>query len=177
MAGVLIFAVLVVSFFVPWWQLTIGEDLIKVNASPVNTNFRFLGIGFSVPLISALNLITILGLAASGVIMLLYSFLPDRHYSRHLIGFSYRKPLYVVVGFIVGLLASIIIVGSFGIPIPIVGSETITLPSNMAFGAMVSVAVSASFQLPFYLAIIAAGFAFAARIYHSRAITRRLDEL
>ena len=167
-AGILILAVLVLSFYVPWWQLTVGENIISVNASPMNTSFGLFGTGFRIPLISALNLISDLGLAASGVIMLLYAFLPDRHYSKHLIGFAYRKPLYILVGFIVGLFISIIVVGTFGIALPLVGSKTITLPANFTFGATVSTVVVAGFQLPFYLAIVAAVFSIAARIYHTR---------
>ncbi len=169
-AGILIFAVLFVSLYVPWWQLTVGENLIQVNASPVNTNFGLLGTGFTIPLISALNLISILGLAASGTIMLLYSFLPDRHYSTHLIGFAYRKPLYILVGFLVGLVVSIFVVGVFGIKLPLLGSTAVTLPTDLTLGATVSTSVSASFQFPFYLAILAAVLSIAARIYHGRAL-------
>jgi hypothetical protein len=39
--GVSTIVVIVVSLFYPWWQLTVGEDLLKANASPVNTNFGF----------------------------------------------------------------------------------------------------------------------------------------
>jgi hypothetical protein len=170
-AGILVLAVLFVSLYVPWWQLIVGENLIEVNASPVNTNFGLLGAGFTVPLIFALNLISILGLAASGIMMLLYSFLPDRHYSKHLIGFAYRKPLYILVGFLVGLVVSVFIVGAFGIKLPFLGSTAVTLPTNFTLGATVSTTVSASFQFPIYLAIVAAVLSIAARIYHGRALT------
>ena len=98
-AGIITLIVLVISFYVPWWQLTIGENLIKVNASPVNTNFGLFGTQFTVPLIWALNLISILTFTASGLVMLIYSLNPTKSYSKHLLGFSYKKPLYVLIIF------------------------------------------------------------------------------
>ena len=67
-AGIITLIVLVISFYFPWWQLTIGQNLIKVNASPVNTNFGlFGGAQFTIPLIWALNLISILTFTACGL--------------------------------------------------------------------------------------------------------------
>jgi hypothetical protein len=40
-AGVTTLLVVAFSFFVPWWQLTVGENLLNVNASPVNTNSAY----------------------------------------------------------------------------------------------------------------------------------------
>jgi len=54
-AGVLTLLVIVVSLYNPWWQLTIGEDLMKVNASPMNTNFGLLGKIFEVSVYAALS--------------------------------------------------------------------------------------------------------------------------
>jgi hypothetical protein len=166
--GFLILALLGVSFFVPWWQLTVGENLIVVNASPVNTTFGVYDTGFRIPLLSALNLISILGLAASGLVMLIYGFLPNRHYSTHLLGFAYRKPLYLILGFIAGLLVSIALAGAFGVAVPFSGATTITLPSNYTFGLTISIVVVSAVQWPFYLAIVVAVMSVITRIYHSR---------
>ena len=51
--GILILVVLAVSIYYPWWILTIGDNLVKVNASPVNTNFGLSNIKFTVPIIWA----------------------------------------------------------------------------------------------------------------------------
>ena len=111
-AGIITLIVLVISFYVPWWQLTIGQNLIKINASPVNTNFGlFGGAQFTIPLIWALNLISILTFTACGLVMLIYSLNPTKSYSKHLLGFSYKKPLYVLIFFAVGLVAIVIIAG------------------------------------------------------------------
>ena len=98
-AGVTTLLVVAVSLFVPWWQLSVGEDLVQVNASPVNTNFGLFGTPFTVPLIWALNLVSILTLVASGAIMLLYSVVPTKPYAKELLGFSYKKPFVCRSGF------------------------------------------------------------------------------
>jgi hypothetical protein len=166
-AGIITLIVLVISFYVPWWQLTIGENLIKVNASPVNTNFGLFGTQFTVPLIWALNLISILTFTASGLVMLIYSLNPTKSYSKHLLGFSYKKPLYVLIIFVAGLAAITIIAGFLGVSIPLMGSTSLSLPTQfMPTGLSISALVSGSFQLPFYLAIAAAALCIAARLYH-----------
>src|SRR5208282_4153308 len=129
-AGIITLIVLVISFYVPWWQLTIGENLIKVNASPVNTNFGLFGTQFTVPLIWALNIISILTFTTSGMIMLIYSLNPTKSYSKHLLGFSYKKPLYALISFVAGLIAIIMIAGFLGMSIPLMGSTTLALPTQ-----------------------------------------------
>src|SRR5208283_740076 len=168
-AGIITLIVLVTSFYVPWWQLTIGQNLIKVDASPVNTNFGlFGGAQFTIPLIWALNLISILTFTACGLVMLIYSLNPTKSYSKHLLGFSYKKPLYAVVSFAVGLVVIVIITGFLGMSIPLMGSATVNLPTQfIASGMSISALVSSSFQLPFYLAIAAAALCIAARLFHS----------
>ena len=167
-AGIITLIVLVLSLYVPWWQLTIGQNLIKINASPVNTNFGlFGGTQFTIPLIWALNLISILTFTACGLVMLIYSVLPTKSYSKHLLGFSYKKPVYLLISFAVGLVAIIAIAGFLGMSIPLMGSTTLTLPTQfMPTGLSINASVSGSFQLPFYLAIVAAALCIAARLYH-----------
>jgi len=167
-AGITTLIMLAVSIFLPWWQLTIGENLIKINASPVYTNFGLLGTQFTMPLIWALNLIIILTFAACGVMMLVYSLVPTKPYAKQLLGFSYRKPLYTVVSFAVVLIIIILIAGRFGLNIPLMGSATVTLLGNWTMGATVTALVSGYFQLSFWLAIVAAALCMAARLYHSR---------
>ena len=155
-------------FYAPWWQLTIGQNLIKVNASPVNTNFGLLGgAQFTIPLIWALNLISILSFTACGLVMLIYSVNPTKAYSKHLLGFSYKKPLYVVISFAGCLIAIVVIAGFLGMSIPLMGSTTLNLPTQLiSSGLSISALVSGSFQLPFYLAIVAAALCIAARLFH-----------
>ena len=158
--------VLVISLYVPWWQLTVGQNLVKINASPVNTNFGVFGDQFTIPMIWALNLITILTFSASGIIMLIYSLVPTKPYAKHLLSFSYKKPLYSVISFVAVLAIVLMIAGHFGMYLPINSSATVTLPPNWTMGATVSAIVSGTFQLPFFLAIAAAALCIIARLFH-----------
>ena len=172
-AGIVTLVVLGISLYVPWWQLTVGENLMKVNASPVNTNFGLFGANFTLPLISALNLVSVLTFSASGIIMLLYWVLPTKPYAKQLLGFSYKKPLFSLVTFLSGLLIITSIASLLNINVPILGTATIDLPSNLMMGANVNATVSGSFQLPFWLAMVAAGLCIAARLYHGRLIDQK----
>ena len=168
-AGITILIVLAVSLFVPWWQLTIGDKLLQVNASPLNTNFGLLDLNFTVPLLWAWNLVSVLIFATAGVIMLFYSIFPTKSYSKELLGFSYKKPLYILISFFVGLLIMVAIAGVIGFSVPVVGTSNIALPSQfMPTGLSISALVSAGFQLPFYLGIAAAALCIVARLYHGR---------
>jgi len=168
-AGIITLVVVVVSLFLPWWQLTIGDKLIQVNASPMNTNFGLLSLQFTIPLIWAWNLASILTFVAAGLVMLLYSVIPTKSYSKELLGFSYKKPIYALISFVAGLLVLVAIASFLGVSIPVMGTSNVALPTQfMPMGASISVLVSGSFQLPFWLAIVAAALCIAARLYHRR---------
>lgn len=167
-AGILTLIVLAVSLYSPWWQLTVGDNLMKVNASPVNTNFGLMGAQFTIPLIWALNISSILSFTASGIIMLFYSLAPTKSYSKHLLGFSYKKPLYSLITFVAGLLVITSIAGLFGLNIPLIGSATLMLPSQFTMGIGINALVSGKFLLPFWIGIGAAILCLAARLYHMR---------
>jgi hypothetical protein len=172
-AGILTLMVLVISLFIPWWQLTVGDNFMKVDASPVNTNFGLFGDQFTLPLISAFNLVSILAFSASGLVMLFYSLVPTKPYSKQLLGFSYKKPLLSLIIFVSGLLILTSIAGLFNINVPIVGSTNLTLPASLMMGTSINASVSGSFQLPFWLAIIASALCIAARLYHGRVVAQK----
>ncbi len=169
-AGILTLIVLLISFYVPWWQLIIGDNMFKINGSPIYTNFGLMGSSFTIPLLLALNISSILMFTVSGIIMLVYSCFPTKSYSLQLLSFSYRKPLYAVVIFVLSLLIIIAIVGLTGLNISVVGSSTLTLPSQLTFGIGISISAlaSASFLLPFWLAIGTSVLCIVARLYHRR---------
>jgi hypothetical protein len=167
--GAATIALIVVSMFVPWWTLRVGDGFVQANASPLNTNFNFVGEAFTVPLLWALNLGAVLSLTAGGIAVLLYSVMPTKSYSKRLLDFGYRKPLYSVVFFVISLVTlTLIVKGAFGFSVPIVGSATIQVPQSMTPGLAISVLVSADFQWPFWLSIVASGLCVAARIYHRK---------
>ena len=104
--------------------------------------------------------------------MLIYSVRPDKSYSQKLLGFGYKKPLYALIIFVVGLVAmSFIVQRVSGFAFPLTGSSAMSLPEGMmANGANVSVDVSAAFGWPFYFAIVVAGLCVAARVYHRKVV-------
>ena len=169
--GVAVILLVVISLFVPWWQLTVGEDLVKANVSPIYTNFDFIGSSFTIPLLLALNVSSIILMTAGGVAVLIYSVKPTTIYSKQLLSFGYRKPLYALIFFIIGLYATTVVVKSvFGFDVPLIGSAIVTMPTEMTQGAMVSVPMVAGFQWPFWLAVAASVLCIAARLFHPKIV-------
>jgi len=167
--GVMTLLVIVVSLFYPWWQLTVGDDLMKINASPVNTNFGFLDASFTIPFIWALNIVGLLTLLLSGVAMIIYSVMPTKSFSKPLLDFGYKKPLFTFLFFVIGLLVvTVILQAVLNINLPLMGSATSTVPIPFASGITLSVLLSAGFQWSFWLAAVAAGLCIAARLYHKK---------
>ena len=143
----------------------------------MNTNFGLLGKQFTIPIIWALNIGSILTFLFSGIIMLIYSVIPTKSYSKDLLSFAYKKPLYSVVFCVIFLFAATFFVQTIlGVGIPLTGNTTAILSSNsLPFGLTkdlpninLSFPVSAAFQWPFWLAITAAALCICARIYHRK---------
>ena len=169
--GISLIALVFISLFVPWWQLTVGDDLVTANVSPLNTNFNFIGDSLTIPLIMALNITSVISLTAAGIVMLISSVSPLKPYSKKLLGFAYRKPLYSVLLFVIGLVLTIIVAGSLvKLDVPLFGSQLSILPTDMTQGATVSVSMSAGFQWPFLFAIVATGLCIGARFYHKKIL-------
>ena len=167
--GIILLVLLPISMYVSWWKLTIGQNLITVNASPVNTNFNIMGTMFNPALVWAANLTVTLFFLACGIIMLIYAFIPAKPYSKDLLSFAYRKPLYIIIVYVAALIVTLFVMQTaLGVSVPFWGSSTVVLPQSLTMGANISVLVSSVFQWPFWLAIVAAGLFVAARIYHSR---------
>ena len=170
--GVTTIVVVAVSLFYPWWQLRVGDGLVTANVSPLNTSFSVLGTSFTMPLVWAMNIASMLTFLVSGITMIIYSLLPAKSYSKTLLGFAYKKPLYTLVVFVILLFASTFIVQALlHFSVPLEGSTNSALPIPLIPGTTVSVLISTGFQLPFWLAIVAAGLCIAARIYHKRVVS------
>jgi uncharacterized integral membrane protein len=166
-SGILLLILIPISIYFSWWKLIVGDNLLTVNASPVNTNFNLIGTSLSPGLIWAMNLTGILTFLACGIIMLIYSLIPARPYSKDLLSFAYRKPLYIVILYLFGLLITMFATqAALGIGVPISGTSTLVLPSNLTQGANISVTISSAFQWPFWLGIVTAGLSITARVYH-----------
>jgi hypothetical protein len=187
-AGITTLVLVVVSLYVPWWQMSVdnitvgnsasplisfentGELQLGASLSPVSTNVNFLDASFTVPLIWAYNMVGLLFLLTCGIVMLIYSVLPNKPYSKHLIGFAYKKPLLTIIFFAIPLIAfPLILQAILNVSVPLNGTTTLALPLGF-MGADMSViaTVTTGFLWPFWLAIIAAGLCLAARIFHKR---------
>lgn len=167
--GVSTLLVVAVSLFSPWWQMIIGEDLMRVNASPINTNFGLLGTQFTIPLIYALNVGSVLAFVFSGALMLIYALMPQKSFAKDLLGFAWKKPLYSVIFSVVGLSIIILIAQAvLGMQIPLAGSAQVILPSTLTLGVGISVWVYSAFQWPFWFALAAAVLCVLARVYHRK---------
>jgi hypothetical protein len=187
-AGITTLVLVVVSLYVPWWQMSVdnitvgnsasplisfentGELQLGASLSPVSTNVNFLDASFTVPLIWAYNMVGLLFLLTCGIVMLIYSVLPNKPYSKHLIGFAYRKPLLMIIFFAIPLIAfPMILQAILNVSVPLNGTTTVALPLGfMGTDMSVSATVTTGFLWPFWLAIIAAGLCIAARIYYKR---------
>jgi hypothetical protein len=169
--GIAVLVLIVISFFVPWWQLLAGDNLVTANVSPIYTYFDFAGNSFTIPLLFAVNISCILLLAVGGTIILLYSARPAASYSRTLLKFSFWLPLVGVILFVLGLVLITLVAKSlWGVDIPLLGSAKVTLPSSVTQGTTVSVLLTAGFQWPFVLALAAAVLCFWARFYDKNII-------
>jgi len=171
LAGVSTLLLIAISVFVPWWRFTVGHPTIaQVNFSPVNFNIALFGSQITIPLIFAMNLSCILTLASGGIIMVIYSLKPNKPYSKRLLGFGYKQPLFAVIIFVVELFALTVVAKAFsGFAVPLIGSGVLQIPSSMIPGKVsVSVNVLAAFEWPFYFAIAVAGLCVTARVYHRK---------
>ena len=167
--GVTTIVMLAASMVYPWWQLTVGDNLMTINVSPVNANFGFLGTSLTIPLIWALTMIGLLTLLLSGVAMIIYSLMPTKSFAKPLLDFGYKKPLFTFLFFVIGLvLFTMILQAVLDFNLPLTGSTTNTLPIPFASGVTISVLLSAGFHWSFWLAAVAAGLCIAARLYHKK---------
>ena len=170
-AGIITLVLIAASYFVPWWQLTVGNPaLATVNFSPLNMNFELFNNIMTIPLILALNISCLLALLAGGLILIIYSVVPTKPYASKLIGYAYKPPLLAVVLFVIEVVGLTLSVKAFtGFDFPLIGVGAVGLPAGLAPGGIsISVNVSAAFLWPFYLAIAVTVLCVAARIYHRK---------
>ena len=167
-AGISSLLLIAVSFFVPWWQFSAGSPAnFQLNFSPVNVNISHSGASIAIPLVLALNIACLLTLLAGGITLTIYALKPTKPYSKQLLGFGYKKPIYTLAAFIAILIAVPIIIHVVsGMSVPVNGSAIIS-PN----GSNQSASVSAVLNWPFYFAIVVTGLSIAARFYH-RSLTK-----
>jgi hypothetical protein len=181
--GILMLAVVCLSIFTPWWRLQIGSGttFATINADPFYTNFGVLGLNFVIPIIFAINIGTMALFTISGALLILYSIKPTKSYSKQLLCYAYKRPIYTFVGFIVTLLVvsyalPIVVnkVGGVNLSVPLfqlVGTSIIQLPAHLSGSSIqIGVTVVTAFQYTFYLGVIATALAIVARIYYRKTV-------
>ena len=152
----------------PWWQVAIGDGLGLVEISPLDYQANLFGASLEVPLIWFLNLGSKLTMIAFAITMFICSLLTQKGFSKQLLGFAYKKPIFMLVLFIVMLVALSMIVGnSLGTSFALVGTTTVSLSAG---GAKANVPVSTSFTWVFWLAVATTALAVAARIYEWKVL-------
>lgn len=166
--GITTLLLVVFSWFIPWWRFTVGNPaFVEANFSPVNLNFALFGSPVVIPLVLALNIAVLLSLASGGIIMLIYSFMPTKPYSKRLLGFGYNKPLFAVLFFVIEFVSMVILTESVGgFNVPLTGSANIQIPQFLTQGADVNVSVFSTLEWPFWFAIVVSVLCVAARLYH-----------
>lgn len=170
-AAITTFILIIISIFVPWWKLIIGNNLLLINLSPIYTNFTLIENSFVIPLILALNITSIILLSAGGITLLIYSLKPREKYSKKLLQFGYKKPIYALIIFLIALLIVIVAAQSYiGINIPLVGSQIVTLPSELTQELTINLYLTANFQWPFILAIIVTILCILTKIFHKKYV-------
>lgn len=176
--GVTTILVVIMSLIYPWWQLKIGNDLFTANVSPLNTGFYMLGKSVTMPLFWAVNIAGLLTFLASGVTMIIYSLLPSKPYSKALLDFAHKKPLYTLLTFTIFLCASTLLARELiKLDVPLSGSTNSTVPIPLFQGTTIGILISTGFQLPFWLALVATGLCIGARIYHKRIIEKQEQDV
>ena len=178
-SGILLIVVIVLSVYNPWWQLRIG-DYGYGNFSPLNSEFSFLGITFLIPLLSTFNISCLFLLSISAVLMITYSVNPTKEYSKQLLCWSYKKPLGIMITFIVGIVSISQLVSFYAnqfaqieLTLPIIGTTVIQVPSELLgelSGIQIGLTVSGAFQWTFYLAIAAIALCIVTRIRYHKAV-------
>jgi len=186
-AGALMLVVVALSVFIPWWklQIGIGSGLVTVNANPFYTSFGVLSLSFVIPILFAINVATIALFIVSGIIFIVYSFKPTKSYSKYLLSYGWKRPVYTIIGFIAMMMVVLYVVPDIinlightsAVPVPLVplmGSSLIRLPSGI-FGnsnsIQIGITVVTTFGYTFYLGVAAAVLGIVARMYHRRIIS------
>jgi len=187
-SGALMLIVVALSIFTPWWKLQIGNGsgLVTINANPFYTNFNVLRLNFVVPVLFALNIGTMVLFAVSGVVFIIYAVMPAKRYSKHLLSYGWKRPLYTLIVFMAVLMLILYVAphvinamshtSVIPVPlVPIIGSSKIQIPSNIFGGGsnsvQIGVTMNSTFEYTFYLAVVAAALGIVARIYHRRIVS------
>jgi hypothetical protein len=178
--GALTLVLAVSSTFVPWWQITVGQTLVRIGISPVHTSTNIVGYDVALPIIAAIGWMFMAMLVSVGIVLVAYSIIPTKPYSKRLLGFAYKKPLGTLITFtilmlivtnagtIIGTMLRPSTMSGADLNVPWSGAKTLQLNSSVAQGTVRGIAVSAEVEWTFWLAVTVAALCIAARVYHKK---------
>ena len=150
-----------------------GDDLGVIGLSPMDVRIEVLGESPDIPMMFYLTLGMKLTLVASAAAMAIYSLATTRAWYGNLLGFGYKKPIWVTLLFVVAVFALTYIGGLLApIKIPLAGRSVASLDLPPV-GGRIEIPIAAGFTATFYLAIAAVVLALVARIYHGRIMARQ----
>lgn len=169
-----ILLVISVAYAAPWWQLSIAQGMGQINLSPLDYGAQLLGVPIEIPILWFINLSAKLLLLSAIVTLLLYSIAPDGKYAKNLLNYGYKRPLILVIGLVIiviilTFLANVLLPIDLDVPISGTATATITVEN-----ATINVPVSTGFTWVFWLAIITAALAIAAKIYHHKILLPKI---
>jgi hypothetical protein len=162
-------AMLALPFLGAWWRVNVGGEAVTTSVSPFRVTVTALGEEVSIPIIWYVCLGAKLTIFAGGVIMLIGSVTVGKWWSKKLVSFGYSKVPFMVVGLVVMAAIGAWAANTwFGLSLPyVVGSSVSTLSFD---GADVILPFSATLTPTFWVAVLVAALAIAARIYHRRFV-------
>ena len=159
----------------PWWRLEVGGSLGSVNVSPLDIEVKIMGSAIDVPLLGFVTFGSKVSWVIVAAMMLAYSLDLSPRNSGELLGFSYRKPTYYVVGMILVGLVGRLVVGSFlPVEVPLVGVSTASFRFE---GGTVSVPIRASITWVFWAAVVCAALSLGARLCYEGSATVKANLL
>lgn len=163
------------AYKTPWWHLSIADKLGSIDISPLDVDITLMGEKMNAPIFWYFTLGSKFSFLLLAAIFTYYSIKARKEYSEELLDAVYKKPIYMVIGLLLLSAISTFLFDfflPFNIPnIPIVGTSTIVISFE---DVTLSVPVTASFTWVFWLALLCAGLALAARVYHSEFIDAEL---
>ena len=178
--GALTLVLAVSSIYVPWWQINVGQTLVRIGLSPVNLSTNIVGYDVALPIIATIGWMFMAMLVSVGIVLVVYSVVPTKPYSKRLLVFAYKKPLGTLITFtilmllvtnagtIIGTMVSPSTISGTDLNVPWSGAKTLQPPSSVAQGTVRGIAVSAEVEWTFWLAVTVAALCIGARLYHRK---------
>lgn len=167
---------LVLPFLGFWWSVRFGDGAFVLEVSPFTLGMHGFGQAFFSPLIAAVNTAVVIAVVFFGALLIAGSVLrcnpAYRDQSDQLVGMSARKPVWLVLAFLV----TITIAGfameyslqqsGIDIALPVIIGEAVG--TRAASGVVVQVPVTFSLSQSFWYAVVFAIIAAYAGLYQKR---------